>query len=113
MNDLKHFSKVREAREALKEKALELHDLHLKIIKGAMDVGDFKTAGAEMRWMREHLPADDDGVTAIDTGIDAAKQIQGSTGPTIKIGFALGGVNQGAKLLPPAQVIEVEPEETN
>lgn len=101
-----YFSKVREAREALKAKSMDLYELHWKIINEAISAGDLETASVHTIWLSEHMPLED-GVSMFDPSIDKAKKDEGPKGPTIKIGIALGGVTP-QKALPPAQVIEVE-----
>lgn len=115
-----YFSQVREAREALKAKALELHDMHLKVIEQALAAENFKAAGEEIRWLKAHMPKED-GVSMVDTDIDHKSAVDvGPKGPQITIGIALGGMPQ-PKALPSAEpglastvrtvqdVIDVEP----
>jgi hypothetical protein len=101
-----HFSSVKKAREALKERANELLDIQIAIIKGAMSKGDYETAAKANQFLMEHIP-DEDGTRMIDQSVDKPKQLEAKLGPSINIGFAIGGINQ-PKELPPA-VIEAEP----
>lgn len=106
--DDRYFPKVREAREALRAKALELHNLHLEIIQAAIDKGDLETAAGEVRWLTEHMPKGDDNERMIDESAAKPKQIEQKRGPSVNIGFALGGLGE-ARSLPPAVTIDVEP----
>ena len=101
-----YFPRVREAREALKEKALELYEMHVRIIQEALDAKEFETAAQANQWLMEHMPADD-GITMIDISIDKPKQVNPATGPTIQIGFALGGIDKPKELAP--IVIDIDP----
>lgn len=95
-----YFPKVKEAREALKAKALELYELQEKAIRAALEAGEYEVAIKAIQWLQEHLPADD-GVTAIDSSIDTPKPAEkGSATPTIQIGFQLGGIPMGQPQLP-------------
>ncbi len=99
----KYFPKVKAAREKLAARAQELIDLQFKIIKDAMKAEKFEVAASANQWMIEHLPSED-GVTILDQGIDKPKVVEAKTGPSINIGFALGGMPQ--KALP--AVVEVD-----
>lgn len=103
----RYFPRVKEAREALKDKALELHDLYMKIIQGAIHQGDMETAMKATQWLLEHMP-NEDGVSMVDISVDKPKQVEGKQGPSINIGFALGGITE-RKALPPAITIDVDP----
>lgn len=106
----RYFPKVREAREALRAKALALHDLHMEIIQAAIDKGDLEVAASEVRWLTEHMPKGDDNERMIDESAAKPKQIEAPRGPQVNIGFALGGIAE-SRVLPPAVTIEVEPVE--
>ena len=102
------FSSVRKAREALKERANELLDLQLAIVKAAFAEGDFETASKANQFLIEHTPADDDGTRMIESGIDKVKQIEGSKGPAVTIGIAIGGLGKKPEALPePSIDVEV------
>lgn len=106
-----YFSSVKKARQALKDRSYETYEKLLKIIDMAAAAGDFETA-AKYAWMLiEHTPKDE-GETVIDTSAaKAPAQIdQGPRGPLIQIGVKIGGVNHQPAELPPATVIDVEPE---
>lgn len=102
------FPKVKEAREALRAKALELYELQVAIIREALVTGKVDVAAAANQWLIEHMP-EEEGVRMIDASIDKPKQIEGQAGPQINIGFALGGMN-APKELPSVNVIDVTPE---
>lgn len=106
----RYFPKVKEAREALQEKAKELYERYDKAILAAMEKGEFETAIKAMQWLMEHFPKGDDGQSIIDTSIDQKKVSEKSGGPTINVGIALGGVN-AKKALPAVEVIEAETHE--
>lgn len=99
----KFFSRVRIAREKLAEKALEWIDLQEKIVRAAMEAGDYETALKGVQFLMEHAPKDEDGNTLLEPSVDNKKINDGPKGPTIQIGIALGPV----KALPPVQVIDV------
>lgn len=109
MNSSSYFPKVKEAREALKAKALELYELQLEIVKTALANGEFEVAAKANQWLIEHMPAED-GTKMIDTSIDTNKIVEkGPTGPMINIGFQLGGINQTKELpLPTVSVVDGE-----
>lgn len=98
------FPKVREAREALKAKALELHELYMTIIQKAILDHDFETAMKATQWLMEHMPSDD-GAQMLDISVDKPKQVEQRTGPSVNIGFALGGIPKSL----PTVTIDVEP----
>ena len=108
------FGRVREAREALRDKASEILEAYLANAKEAQAAQEFETASKALQWLMEHMPADEEtGEKLVDTSVDKqAKQIEKNTMPSIQIGFALGGLPQTAKALPKpkVEVIEVEDE---
>lgn len=103
----RYFPKVKEAREALQAKALELHEYYMTIVHMAMEKGDLETALKAVQWLHEHMPRGA-GDSMIDISIDKPKQIEaGPRGPQVNIGFALGGINEPKAL--PTVTIDVEP----
>jgi hypothetical protein len=107
-----YFPRVKEAREALKARAMELFELQVDIVKKALKAKDFETAADANQWLMEHMPADA-GMRMIDVGIDKPKHDSRNAGPNVNIGFQLGGITKPEqKALPTATVIDVEPEET-
>lgn len=107
MADKNYFSKVREARDALKGQSLAIFETQLKIIQAALDSGDYETAAKANQWLLEHLPKED-GLSVLDASIDKAPPPAKQTGPNIQIGIALGGMNH--KTLPSATVIDIPTE---
>ena len=70
-----YFPKVKEAREALREKALELFELQVSIIREALNKGDFESAYKANQWLMEHMPASDEGERLIDSSAAKPKEI--------------------------------------
>ena len=86
-----YFPKVREAREALKERAAEILESYISLAAEARAAGEFDVA-AEILWkLIDHIP-EEDGERMIDGSVDKPKQVEGQTGPSIQIGIALGGM---------------------
>lgn len=104
-----YFPKVKEAREALKAKALEIYEMQMRIIQEAIAAGDYETAAKANQFLMEHLP-DEDGVKVLDISIDKPKEVSEKSGPTIQIGFALGGMSQPTALPPAIDAETVEPD---
>jgi hypothetical protein len=113
VDEFRSLSKIREAREALKARALELFERHLEVIDKAIDTGDLEVASKHLQFLGVRMPKDDDGTTFLDSSLDNKKQIEGPKGPQIQIGIALNGSQKSLppkpkKLLPPSvQVIDV------
>lgn len=101
------FPKVRDAREALKERAIEILETYLAIIGEARAKGNFEVAAEHTRWLIEHMPAEDL-LRMIDPSAAKVKEVSGPAAPTIQIGIALGGV-KAPKALPSVNVIDVKP----
>jgi hypothetical protein len=101
-----YFPKVREAREALREKALELYELHLAIINKAIEAGELEVAKDATQWLIEHMPAGNDGERMIDSSAATPKQIEGRQGPQIQFNVALGGMKPRVAL---PEVIDITP----
>jgi hypothetical protein len=99
------FSRVREAREAIAAKALELFENYMKMIKKAEDADDFEVASKGYQFLIEHMPKDEDGKSILDPSIDHKGPTGkvGPVGPQIQIGIAL----TTPKALPPVDVIDV------
>ena len=107
-----HFSRVQEAREVIKSKAAKWADLYDKTIEAALKRGEVEVAGKLIQWALEHMP-NEDGVGAVDAGVDRPRATDPNSGPVIKIGLALGGLGTSQPALPPAptvEVIEIQPE---
>lgn len=107
----KHFGKAVMIREMLRDKAQTIIEEYMDVAARAKDAGDYETAQKALQWLIEHLPADSDGVTFVDTSIDKQKQIGDgkSSTPQIQIGIQVGGINT-PKQLPQvtSEVIDVE-----
>lgn len=104
------FSKVHEAREALRLRANEIINELMDVAKQAKASGDYESASKTLMWLVEHMPAANDGTRLVDHSPDKAPPVtqQQDTRPSISIGIALGGLGN-PKELPPAEVIEVKP----
>lgn len=105
------FSKVRQAREALRERADELIDKYLQVVDFAIAKGDAESAYKALQWLLDHLPAEDDGSRVFDRSVDKVPPTSdsGSSAPAINIGIALGGIpERKPKALPKAEVIDME-----
>lgn len=103
------FPKVKEAREALQAKALEVHEYYMTIIQLAIQKGDLETALKAVQWLHEHMPRGA-GDTMVDISVDKPKQIEaGPRGPQVNIGFALGGIKEPKAL--PTVTVDVQPVE--
>lgn len=102
-----HFSSVRKAREALKEKALETYNLLVSIIKQAAAGGDYETAAKYTAWLMEHTPPEE-GERLLDISVDKPSTSDGGPkGTIVNIGFKIGAEEK--KQLPEGIVIDVEP----
>lgn len=100
-----YFPKVREAREALRERALALLDKYEIIIDSAIAKGDLEVAGEHVQWLLEHMPAEE-GERVIDPSAAKPKEVAAQNlGPQIQIGIAL--TSPKPKELPPS-IIEAE-----
>ena len=93
-----YFSKVKEAREKISSEALELYDMYKGLIRDAIVAHDFETASKGLQFIMDHIPADSEGTRLLDPSVDKPKQVEGNKGPTIQIGFQLGGVNIPSEL---------------
>ncbi len=84
-----YFPKVREARELLREKALDLVNKQIDMIDQAAKEGKVDVALEANQWLLEHTPAGDDGERVIDASAAKPKELEGRQGPMIQIGIAL------------------------
>ena len=105
------FPRVREAREALAARALELFELQMQIARDALANGEFEQANKAVQFLMEHMPKDSEGNTLLDPSVDKVQVKQGPTGPTIQIGIALG--SKQIKALPSVEVIDVTDDTEN
>lgn len=104
-----YFSKVKQAREAIKERAIELVELQFQIIVEAIAKGQLEVAAKANQFLLEHAAEDEEGNRILDMSIDKPKVIEGYQGPSIQIGLNLGGMNQ-PKALPKVTEVPIEPE---
>jgi hypothetical protein len=107
------FTKVKIARELLREKSEEILADYLDVVAKARDAGEYEVAAKSLQWLIEHMPADEDGKGLVDVSVDKKQQavVQGPTGPTIQIGIQVGGLDK--KQLPidkPKELPAVEAE---
>lgn len=104
-----YFSTVKEAREALAAKSLELFEQYQTLIKEAIAAQQFKVAQEGLQFLMEHLPKDEDGVRFLDPSVDNnVTGKSGPTGPTIQIGIALAPKPEQKSLPPIPKVIDVD-----
>lgn len=103
-------SKVQAAREHLKERALDYIAQMETIVAQAVAKGELEVAKEALQWLIEHSPADDEGRRSIEQSVDKKQIEQSRGGPTINIGFKLGGVSESPVVLSgePLKVIEGE-----
>ena len=101
-----YFPKVIEARELLKEKAIELYEEYRALAADAKGLGKVDIAEKILWNLIAHMP-NEDGQRMIDSDASQPKELEGPRGPQIAIGIQLGGVDQ--KVLPAAEVIDVKP----
>ena len=102
------FPRVAEAREILRERAIEILEAYLAVAAQAKAAGKDDVALDAYKWLIEHMPrTDDKGI--IDSSAAKPKEIDsGPKKPIIQIGIALGGT-QPKQL--PAQVIDIKAED--
>lgn len=103
-----YFPRVKEAREALRDRAIEILESYIAVIAEARAAGDFESATKSLQWLIEHMP-EEDGSHMVDISIDKPKQVEAGKGPTIQIGFALGGLGNQKTLPAAIDVTPVEP----
>ena len=104
---LKHFPRIREARELLSAQAEELIQLKLRIAKEALEARDYEAADECINFLLLHSPVHE-GVTVLTRSIDSANPVDLSPkGPQIQIGIQLGGMNKPKELLPSVSVIDI------
>lgn len=105
-------SRVQEAREALRDKAMDIFEAMLTLTVEARANKDYEVAAETLKWLYDHIPSDGDGIRVIDTSVDKVKELETNKGPQIAIGISLGGMNHTQ--LPEAKIIDVSPiDETN
>lgn len=91
------FSKVKAARELLREKAESIINEYLDVAMRAKEVGDYKTATQALQWLLEHMPSEEDGTKVVDTGVDIKQPVVEvkNDRPAIQIGIQVGGIAKG------------------
>jgi hypothetical protein len=116
-----YFPKIKEAREALREKAVEIMEQYIANAKEAQADGDYEVAAKSLQWLMEHMPADEHGDRVVETSVDKQKQQEKPVGPGVHIGIVVGGVQAPAlpepkkrlrapaKQLSESTIIDVEP----
>lgn len=106
----KYFSRVKEARELLKERAREILDRQERMIEQAAARGQMTAALQANQWLLEHIPADE-GERVIDASPDKPTLIDAKpTGPLVQIGFNLGGM-VAPKQIEPIEAEVIKPKE--
>lgn len=92
----------------MQEKVLKWAEDYDKAVSKAIKT-DPEVAIKAIQWAYEHV-RDADGVTVVDASVDK-QQAPVASGPTIKIGFQLGGLATIPKqALPPASIEAIETE---
>lgn len=94
-----YFSKVLQAREALADKAMEIYEAHMTLVREAIKDKQFKAAGEHLRWLGEHI-IDSEGNRMVGSSVDMPAELHGPQAPTIQIGIALNSTPE----LPPAPI---------
>lgn len=105
------FSSVRKAKEALRQRAHEILDGYLLVIKQAAAAGDFETAVKGYQHLLDHMP-DEDGERILDVSMDKKQADSGKAyqGPLIQIGVAIAPLPKKA-LAAPLGVIDATAED--
>jgi hypothetical protein len=107
-----YFPKVKEAREALAERAVEILESYIAVASAAMASQKPEVAAEVYRWLLDHMPRSVEGSSVIDSSAAKPKELDsGPKAPAIQIGIALGGMPQPPKELPPVEVVEVKHED--
>lgn len=102
-------STIKEARQALQNRSLDFVENFILTIIEARAKGHYEQALDAWKWLIEHAPAGEDGLRIIDESAAKPKAAEAkASGPIVQIGIAFAG--NKTKELPPAQVIDVEPE---
>lgn len=100
-------SRVQEAREALRDRAMDIFEAMLAVTVEARANKNYEVAAETLKWLYEHMPADAEGNRVIDSSAAKAKEIETNKGPQIAIGIQLGGM--GTRELPAAKIIDITP----
>lgn len=101
----KGFAALNKAREILREKSVELVNDYINLAKLAAADGKYEVA-EKIQWrLIEHIAAED-GSRIISASVDKPSDGDSRpTGPSINIGFQLGGF-KSLDELPPAVIVE-------
>lgn len=104
-----HFPKIREAKEALTSRALDVLDKYMENASIAQQHGDYIVAKDTYEFLLAHMPLDTDGEPLLAPSVDKAKPDvkSGNIGPQINIGFQLGGVAAPKTLPLPPSIVDV------
>ena len=87
-----NFSRILEAREALQRKAEKWANDYANLIEQAVKKGDIEFGTKAIQWAFEHMIGDE-GERVVGGSVDKVKEVQAlQAGPSIQIGFALGGL---------------------
>ncbi len=103
------LSKVRAAREVLRERAVELIEAYISLAAEARAAGQFDVS-SEILWkLIDHIPKDElQGI--IDSPSSKPPELTQSTQPLIQIGIALDS-NHKPKALSAVNIIDLETDE--
>lgn len=101
------FSKVKEARELLKQEAETILRAYMKTIQMAIAAGQYEPALKAQQWLIDHLP-NEDGQRLLDVSVDKIPVETENKGPQIQISVALGGLPKPQSQLP-SPVIDITP----
>lgn len=102
------FARVGHARDLLRERAVEILEQYLKVVKAAEEAGDFEVATKSLQWLMEHMP-DDNGQRVLNKSVDKEESVEHKAGPSVRIGIQLGGLTHQPKSLPePLPVVTSE-----
>lgn len=104
-----YFPKVKQAREALTARAMEILDNYIAVIQSAQADGNYEVAAESLQWLMEHMPMVDN-QRMIDVHIDHQITSKTPAGPAINIGFQLGGMPTLGGALPPVPTVTLIPE---
>jgi len=107
----RHFSSVKRAREALRQKAEAVLEKYMAAIDMAAASGKYEEALKAYQWLLDHVPAED-GERIFDGSSDKVTVVDNTPrGPLVQlVGIRLGGVGN-KKELPEADIIEVDAED--
>jgi hypothetical protein len=108
------FTKVKVARDLLRDQADVILRDYLDVVNKARDAGEYETAAKALQWLIEHMPSEDDGTRIIDTSVDKdMKPVVQEQRPAIQIGIQVGGVRapnelsgKKQKALPSVEIIK-------